>query len=604
MTRRPVFEPEFGARTAPGGTRICIWAPGAAQVAVTAEKLAAPLALVPAGRGCWEITTPLLGPGDRYRVHIDGGAGRPDPVSRLLPEGVHGPTEIVDPGAYVWQDAGWRGIALADCIFYEMHVGTFTPAGTFAGVVERLPYLKALGVTCLEIMPVAQFPGQRNWGYDGVSLYAVQESYGGPQGLKELVDACHREGLAVCLDVVYNHLGPEGNYLDEFGPYFTDAYATPWGRAVNYDGENCTGVRELVLQNALYWFAEYHIDALRLDAVHGIYDNGPVHILRELAARAAALSVTLKRPCLLIAENELNDPRLLTAPEADGCGLDGVWSDDFHHAVHVLLTGERGEYYRYYTGFADLVPALERGFVYDDLRPPVAEGQYHLYGGAPVDLARLVHCVQNHDQVGNRARGDRLTETVALELLEAAAAVLLLAPPLPLIFMGQEYAETAPFCYFVDHGDPGLLEAVRRGRAAEFPGFQSGEVPDPADPGTMERSRLSPACAGLPEHRAHLEWYRELIRLRKRIRPGERYREGGYRVEGHPGRETVCLSYGEHFIVYVSFARETVVLPLPGGGEWRLLAGRRAGLDGAAVRLEPAGIWIGARDEERERKTD
>ncbi len=454
--------------------------------------------------------------GDRYFYRF-AGSRVPDPVSRLLPDGVHGPTEIVDPSHFHWTDAGWRGLELRDYIVYELHVGTFSPQGTFDGIIERLDYLKRLGVTVIELMPVAAFPGTKNWGYDGVSPYAVQASYGGPEGLRRLVDAAHAAGLGIILDVVYNHLGPEGNYLRLFGPYFTDKHTTPWGEAVNYDQQGCEGVRSYVVENALYWIREYHLDGLRLDAVQTIKDDSPRHILAEIAENVQEASRALGRRVTVTAETDENDPRIVL-PRPGGFGLDAIWSDDFHHAVHTVLTRENKGYYQDFGWKEQIIRALNEGFAF--------QGEHFRFWKAPrgskpagMPLEAHVICIQNHDQVGNRAKGERLTHLVPRGARVLAAALLLLAPETPLLFMGQEYDEEAPFQYFTDHGDPQLQEAVRNGRRSEFKDFAWDEVPDPQDAATFERSKLhlpglSSAGHQPSEKTEMLDWYRRLIELR------------------------------------------------------------------------------------------
>jgi len=493
--------------------RFCVWAPNARAVQV---HLVSPedrrVALEPRGRGYHEAIVPEIGAGARYRYVLDGGAEYPDPASRLQPEGVHGPSQVIDE-AFPWTDHGWRGRALAEYVIYELHVGTFSPEGTFDGVVGMLDALVALGVTAIELMPVAHFPGTRNWGYDGVYLYAVHTAYGGPDGLKRLVDACHRRGVAVILDVVYNHFGPEGNYLAKYGPYFTASYHTPWGDAVNFDGPDSDQVRRFVIDNACRWITDFHIDALRLDAVHAIFDESARHILEELGAAVHARGRGLGRRAWVIAESNLNDPRLTRPIDRGGYGLDAVWSDDFHHAVHTLLTGERIRYYEDFQGVGDLARAWTDGFVVAGRYSPYRRRRH----GAPsgdVPAERFVVCTQNHDQIGNRARGERLTALAGFEAVKLAAGTLLLAPFLPLLFMGEEYGEQAPFLYFTDHGAAGLAEAVRTGRRAEHP---EDEPPDPQSPETFARSRLNRGLAREPRHRALLDLYTALIRLRKTV---------------------------------------------------------------------------------------
>ena len=456
-------------------------------------------------------------PGEDYLYRLADGSERPDPASRWQPQGVHGPSRIVDPGAFAWSDGAWTGLAMEDYLIYELHVGTFTAAGTFAAIIPRLDYLLELGVTALELMPVAQFPGERNWGYDGVYPFAVQHSYGGPEGLKTLVDACHRKGLAVILDVVYNHLGPEGNYLGCFGPYFTDRYRTPWGEAINFDGPDSDPVRHYVVSNALYWVSEYHLDALRLDAIHGIYDFGARHILEELAAAVHRQARDLGRRGQVIAESDLNDVRTITPPERGGHGLDAQWNDDFHHALHTLLTGERQGYYADFGELSRLATAYREGFVFS--------GEYSRYrrrrhgsSSAGLPPRQLVVFAQNHDQVGNRPRGERLGQLVSLDKLKLAAGAVLLSPYLPLLFMGEEYGEIAPFPYFISHGDPQLVAAVRRGRQEEFAAFAwQGALPDPQAEATFLAAKLDPEQRRQGMQRLLFAFYQRLLRLRREL---------------------------------------------------------------------------------------
>jgi maltooligosyltrehalose trehalohydrolase len=465
--------------------------------------------------------------GDRYFYILDDHKPLPDPVSRLLPEGVHGPTAIVDPNAFAWSDHAWRGLELRDYTIYELHVGTFSPEGTFDGVVQRLDYLKSLGISVIELMPVAAFPGRRNWGYDGVSMYAVQASYGGPEGLKRLVDAAHRADLAVMLDVVYNHLGNEGNYLRLFGPYFTHHHTTPWGDAINYDDRGCEEVRRHVVENALYWIREYHLDGLRLDATQTIYDDSPRHIVAEIQENVQQLAAELGRMVCVIAETDENDRRYVLPRAQGGFGVDAVWSDDFHHAVHTFLTGEREGYYQDFGSKEQIVRALNEGFVFQGEPFQFWRGSKRGTSCAGIPLPAHVLCTQNHDQVGNRARGERLEALVPRGACKLAAALLLLAPETPLLFMGQEYGEKAPFQFFTDYGDPVLQKAVREGRRKEFEHFVAfgGEVPDPQDEETFERSKLTwPVGSGQQNpHKQMLQWYRRLIALRRElVTPGER----------------------------------------------------------------------------------
>ena len=453
--------------------------------------------------------------GARYLYRLDGGKELPDPASRFQPQGVHGPSMVIDPDAFSWMELEWRGIPLSSYILYELHVGTYTPEGTFDTIIPRLDSLAELGVTALELMPVSQFPGRRNWGYDGVYPFAVQESYGGPEGLKRLVDACHRRGLAVVLDVVYNHFGPEGNHFSDFGPYFNDRYRTPWGPAVNFDGPHSDEVRRYFLENALRWLREFRVDALRLDAIHSIMDFSASPFLSQLTEAVGDLRNEEGRMMYLIPESDLNDSRIVTPRDEGGYGLDAQWNDDFHHAIHTLLTGERDGYYGDFGGIGHLARAFTEGFVYS--------GQYSAYRkrrhGNPsrhLPAGKFVVFAQNHDQVGNRMRGERLARLVCFESLKLAAGVVLLSPFLPLLFMGEEYGEVAPFLYFVHHGDTDLIEAVRKGRKEEFAAFGwKGEISDPQDEDTFRRSRPDPALRESGNHARLLELHRELIRIRK-----------------------------------------------------------------------------------------
>jgi len=472
----------------------------------------------PTERGYFQVDVAGLALGSLYLYCLDNGQQRPDPASRFQVEGVHGPSQIVDLH-FDWQDQSWKGLPLQDYLIYELHVGTFADEGTFDDAVSHLDALKELGITAIELMPVAQFPGNRNWGYDGVYPYAVQNSYGGPLALKRLVQACHERGLAAILDVVYNHLGPEGNYLGEFGHYFTDRYRTPWGDAINFDGPHSDEVRRFFIENALYWITEFHFDALRLDAVHAIFDHSAWPFLAELSHAVHCRGEELNRPVYLIPESSLNDVRLIRPWAQGGYGCDAQWNDDFHHSLHALLTGERTGYYQDFGRMEHLAKSLNEGFVYT--------GQYSAYrqrrhGNSAREASshRLVVCTQNHDQVGNRRLGERLSRLVSFEDLKLAAATLLLSPCIPLLFMGEEYGETAPFLYFISHSDPDLVEAVRRGRQMEFAAFAGqGETPDPQGETTFQRAKLNRGLLQEPKHRLLRKFYRELVHLRKTLPP-------------------------------------------------------------------------------------
>jgi maltooligosyltrehalose trehalohydrolase len=422
-----------------------------------------------------------------------GSADLPDPASRWQPDGVHRPSAVFLPDEFTWHDQAWRGLTMRELVIYELHVGSFTPEGTFAAVVPRLTQLKDLGITALEIMPVSQFPGARNWGYDGVHPYAAQNSYGGPRGLMQLVDAAHAAGLGVLLDVVYNHLGPEGNYLGQFGPYFTQRYHTPWGSALNYDGPESDPVRQYVIDNACQWIRDFHIDGLRLDAVQMIYDLSAFPLVAELQSEVQRTAAECGRTALVIAETNQNDARMTAAPEHRGYGLDGVWSDDFHHGVHALLTGERDGYYVDFGAPQQLAKAYRDVFIYDGCYSPFGRRRHgSRVTGQPRE--RFVVCIQNHDQIGNRALGERLGTLLPSPQQRLAAALLLLSPNTPLLFMGEEYGETNPFPFFCSFNDPALIQGVREGRKREFSELAfkwEGEIPDATSAGTFELARLS-----------------------------------------------------------------------------------------------------------------
>ncbi|HLI35620.1 MAG TPA: malto-oligosyltrehalose trehalohydrolase [Terriglobia bacterium] len=503
-----------------GDWQFQVWAPKAKTVDL---RILSPRERVvrmnPEDRGYFRTVVEEINPEARYVYRLNNQAERPDPASRFQPEEVHQPSQIWNPEAFQWNDAGWRGLPLESYILYELHVGTYTPEDTFDAIILHLDDLKRLGVTVIELMPVAQFPGSRNWGYDGVFPFAVQQSYGGPSGLQRLVNACHQRELAVTLDVVYNHLGPEGNYLSEYGPYFTDRYRTPWGSAINFDGPQSDEVRRFFIENALYWLAEFHIDALRLDAIHGIVDPSARPFLGELSAAVHAFAQAQGRQIYLIAESNLNDTRVIRPQTLGGYGLDAQWNDDFHHALHTLLTGERAGYYADFGRISDLATAFQEGYVYSG-QYSVFRKRRHGNSSRSLPARQFVVFAQNHDQVGNRALGDRLGQGVKTEGLKLAAGVTLLSPFIPLLFMGEEYGETAPFQYFTSHSDPKLIEAIRRGRLEEFAAFEwQGQIPDPQDEQTFLRSRLNHGLRSQEPHRTLWEFYQKLIAIR-RTHPG------------------------------------------------------------------------------------
>mgnify|MGYP006280743203 FL=1 len=451
-----------------------------------------------------------------YGFSLDGGPLRPDPKSEFQPQGVHGPSLRVRHDEFDWSDERFRQVPLSAAIFYEAHIGTFSKEGTFLGALEHLDHLGDLGITHLELMPVAEFSGSRGWGYDGVDLFAPHHAYGGPDDLKRLVDACHDRDIAVVLDVVYNHLGPEGNYLREFGPYFTDRYSTPWGDAINFDGPGSSEVRSFFLENIALWLRDYHFDGLRLDAVHSYYDASATHILEEFAGEARRLESVTRRPLLLIAETDKNDPRIITSKDAGGYGIDGQWNDDYHHALHVAATKEERGYYQDYQGLVDLGHALEHNYVLDGDYSS-HRGRAHGRPAGHLDSSKMVVFLQNHDHVGNRAQGERITQLVDGETAAVAAGLVLLSPFVPLLFQGEEWGAGTPFLYFTNHGDPGLGEAVSKGRRSEFADFVDAPefVPDPQELSTFERSKLRWEELDDKKHQGVLAYYRTLIQLRR-----------------------------------------------------------------------------------------
>ncbi len=509
-----------GARTDLGATlrddavTFGVWAPRCRTIDVTVGG-STPVPLQRREDDVFEGTLAGVQAGARYYYRLDTGRQRPDPRSRWQPEGVHGPSAVVDPSSFAWADGAFRGHALADLVIYELHVGAFTPPGTFEAAIGRLPRLVDLGVTAVELMPIAEFPGPRNWGYDGAHLYAPQSTYGGPRGLRRFVDACHAHGLSVILDVVYNHFGPEGCYLGEYAPYLTDRRRTPWGDAVNFDGRGSPGVRHHVIDNAAFWVREFHVDGLRLDAVHAIADASPLHILTELAEAARAEARRLGRPVHVIAESHDNDRRLVLPREQGGLALDATWCEDFHHALHRRLTGEHRGYYTDYADPSRLTRALAEGFAFQG--EPSA--WYGMMRGTPSrDLPgeRVVFFVQNHDLVGNRARGDRLGALVPLGAVKCAVALLLASPAIPLLFMGEEYGETAPFHFFTSFLDGALTDATRLGRRREFERLGWAALPpDPALPTTLAASRLDATLEAASGHHELREYYRAWLALRR-----------------------------------------------------------------------------------------
>ncbi len=536
--------------------RLRVWAPRAeSSVAVLLEGERYEMTRI--DNGWWESDQEAVS-GSRYAFSLDGGDARADPRALRLPDGPEGEAEVFDVEAFEWSDGAWRGTQLPGAVIYELHVGTFTAEGTLDSARDRLDHLVSLGVDMVELMPLATFPGRYGWGYDGVGLYAVHEPYGGPEALCRFVDACHQRGLGVCLDVVYNHLGPSGNHLTEFGPYFTDGYGTPWGAALNLDDADSDEVRRFILDNALMWLRDFHADGLRLDAVHAMFDARAVTLLEGLSSDVAALSTGQGRPMWLIAESDRNDPLTVTPREAGGLGLDTQWADDVHHALHVLLTGETAGYYADFSEPGALAKVLEGVFLHD--------GTYSTFRrrthGRPIDRTRtpgwrFVVALQNHDQVGNRATGDRLSAHLSAGRLACGAALLLTGPCTPMLFMGEEWGASTPWQYFTDHTDRRLAEAVRRGRRDEFSlhGWDRDEVPDPQADLTAERSRLDWDECGHDPHARVLRWYADLIRLRRELTDLGDPRLDRVRVEHDPVASTVVMHRGD-LVVAVNLSDE------------------------------------------------
>lgn len=502
------------------GNGVCefiLWSPFQERVAVHLVSPEAILPMTKQERGYWYLKAEKIEPGTLYYYRLEDGSDKPDPASHFQPQGVHEASEIIDRDNANWQDSNWTGIPLEEMIIYELHVGTFTDEGTFKAIIPRLSDLAELGVNAIEIMPVAQFSGDRNWGYDGVYPYAVQNSYGRPEDFKQLIDAAHQQGIAVILDVVYNHFGPEGNYIAHHAPYFTQTYQTPWGSALNFDDAYSDGVRNYFIENALYWLENYHIDGLRLDAIQAIYDLGAKHILQELAEKVEEFSQQAGRKFYLIAESDFNDVRVIRPRELGGYGIDAQWSDDFHHALRTVLTKESGGYYADFGSCQQLAKAYKNTFVYDWQYSQFRK-RYH--GNTPGNYSgdRFVVCIQNHDQIGNRMLGERISDLVDFEAVKLAAGALLLSPYIPLLFMGQEYGEESPFLYFVSHEDPELIKAVREGRKKEFTDFHlEGEYIDPQSIEAFQASKINWEKRKEGKHRVLWQLYQQLITLRRTI---------------------------------------------------------------------------------------
>jgi maltooligosyltrehalose trehalohydrolase len=571
-----------------------VWAPRAGSVGLHHGDDVTPMSAQPGG---WWTAPVRLPHGTDYSFSLDGRDPRPDPRSRWQPSGVHAASRVFDPTLHRWTDTGWAGRDVRGAVIYELHVGTFTDAGTLDGAVERLGHLVDLGVDVVELMPVAAFPGVHGWGYDGVCLFAVHEPYGGPAALQRFVDAAHAHGLAVCLDVVYNHLGPSGNYLSEFGPYFTGRHRTPWGDAIDLDGPDAAEVRAFILDNAVQWLRDFHVDALRLDAVHALLDESERHLLADLSDRVTELAEEVGRPLSLIAESDLNDAAMVAPTSQGGMGMTAQWADDVHHAVHALLTGERHGYYVDFGSVEALEKALTGVFVHD--------GGWSTFRGQPwgrpvppgTDGHRFVAFASDHDQVGNRALGDRPSERLDAGGLAIAAALVLTSPFTPMIFMGEEWGARSRWQFFTDHSEPDLVESIRRGRAAEFGShgwsdLYGGpvEVPDPQAPSTVETSRLRWSETGDEDHRRLLEWYRALIRLRR----AEHDLLSGdlTRTDVHAARPDIVVVRRGDLRVVVSLADEPREVALDAGPADVLLAWEPTTVTGATVGMAARSVAV------------
>ena len=562
-----------------------LWAPKARRVRMrSGAGLGRESELTAAADGWWRAPVELAD-GDRYGFVLDDGELRPDPRSRRQPDGVHAASAWVDPAAFVWTDAAWTGRQLAGGLIYELHLGTFTPEGTLDAAIERLPHLVELGVSHIELLPVNGFNGVWNWGYDGVAWYTVHEAYGGPAGYARFVDAAHAAGLAVVQDVVYNHLGPSGNYLPEFGPYLREGTRNTWGDSVNLDEP---AVRAYIVENALMWLRDYHVDALRLDAVHALHDERPVHILREMAEAVDALSAHVGRPLTLIAESDMNDPTLIQPREAGGYGLTAQWSDDWHHAVHVALTGEISGYYADFAASDALEKVWTRGFFHDGTYSSFRERHHGHPIPAEVPTWRLVTFAQDHDQIGNRAAGDRLSATLSPDRLAVAAVLTLTAPGTPMLFMGEEWGASTPWPFFTSHPEEWLGEAVRKGRAEEFAktDWDEAAVPDPQDPATFQSAKLAWEEAETGEHARILALYRDLSRLRRErpelTDPASAHLSAAIeRPDAAPSARRFVLGRGPLRVV-VNLATEPWDVPL-GAAEDVLLATVPVSPDGGTV---------------------
>ena len=565
-----------------------VWSPTAKEVDLDLDGNR--VAMKPADGGWWMVETKLAAADSDYAFILDGAAPPlPDPRSPSQPNGVHGRSRMVDHSTFAWNDAGWSAPALDSAIVYELHIGTFTAAGTFDAAIDRLSHLTDLGVTHVELMPVAEFSGNRGWGYDGVDLFAPHHAYGGPQGLKRLVDTCHARGLAVLLDVVYNHFGPSGNYLPRFGAYLTHRYATPWGDAVNFDERGSDEVRRLFCDNALMWLRDYHFDGLRIDAVHAMIDTSAIHFLEQLACEVAALERELGRRLVLIAESDLNDTRFVKARELGGYGIDAQWSDDFHHALHSVLTGERVGYYADFGAVADLAKALQHAWVYDGRYSKFRDRRH---GRSTTGLSgnHFLGYAQTHDQVGNRAKGGRSAQLMSVGRLKIAAALVLTAPFVPMLFHGEEWGASTPFLYFAGHEEPELARAVSAGRKREFEafGWNPADIPDPQALESFTASKLDWAELEREPHRDILDWHRDLIRLRARMPELRDGRMDLVRVDFDESARWLTMRRGR-VTVAINLAADAQIVPI-GSSTPKLIAMASDMTSAVGIRLESPAI--------------
>ncbi len=568
-----------------------VWAPRAGAIEVKAGKERFALAKKERGWWCGEVAT--AGHGTDYGFVIDGlEPALPDPRTQWQPNGVHGESRVVDHALFAWSDSGWQAPPLSSALIYELHIGTFTPEGTLKAAESHLDYLKDLGVTHVELMPIANFPGKRGWGYDGVDLYAPFNAYGEPGDLKRFVNECHGKGLAVLLDVVYNHLGPVGNYLEKFGPYFTGNHSTPWGGAVNFEEAGATEVRRFLIGNALMWLRDYHMDGLRLDAVHAFNDRSAIHFLEQLAGEVKRLEATLGKHFVLIAESDLNDPRLVKAEEAGGYGLDAQWSDDFHHALFSVISGERAGYYADFGSLAALAKSLRSVFVYDG---NYSEYRGRNHGRQVVGLSghRFIGFVQNHDQVGNRAQGERVSHEAGVGRAKIAAALVLASPFVPMLFQGEEFGASAPFLYFTDYEDPELGRLISEGRKKEFVafGWSPDQIPDPQDEQTFNQSKLNWAELGDPPHASLLQWHKDLIGLRRSRSELSDGNLNAVRVRFDEEAQWLVLERGKLRIA-CNLGNAPVDVELGNGAQLLLASDDSAHLNGARIELGPDSVAV------------